>query len=121
LPRRGKGHVEQLPSGSLRVAVFAGYDPVTRRRLYFRSTVKDEDQVEIELGKLLQKVTDGRRPESGVTVAKLMDEYAAVAEWDVSTRPTNEGFIRRTIKPALGHCVWLSTLRSGCGSGSRAW
>ena len=31
-----------------------------------------------------------------------MDEYAAIAEWDVSTRQTNEGFIRRTIKPALG-------------------
>jgi hypothetical protein len=31
-----------------------------------------------------------------------MDEYAAVAEWDVSARQTNEGFIRRTIKPALG-------------------
>ena len=26
-----------------------------------------------------------------------------VAPWDVSTRQTNEGFIRRTIKPALGH------------------
>jgi hypothetical protein len=32
-----------------------------------------------------------------------MDEYAAVAEWDVSTRQTNEGFIRRTIKPSIGH------------------
>jgi hypothetical protein len=32
-----------------------------------------------------------------------MDEYAPIAEWDVSTRQTNEGFIRRTIKPALGH------------------
>ncbi len=29
-------------------------------------------------------------------------KYAAVAEWDVSTRQTNEGFIRRTINPALG-------------------
>ena len=36
-------------------------------------------------------------------MAKLLDEYAAIAEWDVSTRQTNEGFIRRTIKPALGH------------------
>jgi hypothetical protein len=35
-------------------------------------------------------------------VAKLLDEYAAIAPWDVSTRQTNEGFIRRTIKPALG-------------------
>lgn len=31
-----------------------------------------------------------------------MDEDAAVAGWDVSTRQPNEGFIRRTIKPALG-------------------
>ena len=38
-----------------------------------------------------------------MTLAKLMDEYAAIAPWDVSTRRTNEGFIRRTIKPALGH------------------
>ena len=36
-------------------------------------------------------VRRGRTPESGATVAKLMDEYAAVAEWDVSTRQTNEG------------------------------
>ena len=36
-------------------------------------------------------------------MAKLLDEYAAIAPWDVSTRQTNEGFIRRTIKPALGH------------------
>ncbi len=36
-------------------------------------------------------------------MAGLLDQYAAIAEWDVSTRQTNEGFIRRTIKPALGH------------------
>ena len=36
-------------------------------------------------------------------MAGLMDQYAAIAEWDVSTRQTNEGFIRRSIKPALGH------------------
>jgi hypothetical protein len=57
----------------------------------------------IELGKLLKEASEeGRTPESDATVAKLMDEYAAIAEWDVSTRQTNEGFIRRTIKPALG-------------------
>jgi hypothetical protein len=50
MPRVAKGHIEQLPSGSFRVAVFAGYDPVTRRRLYFKSTVKTEAQAQIELG-----------------------------------------------------------------------
>jgi hypothetical protein len=28
-------------------------------------------------------------------MAKLLDEYAAIAPWDVSTRQTNEGIIRR--------------------------
>jgi DNA-binding transcriptional regulator YhcF (GntR family) len=36
-------------------------------------------------------------------MAKLLDEYAAIVPWEVSTPQTNEGFIRRTIKPALGH------------------
>jgi hypothetical protein len=96
------GHIEQLPSGSFRVSVYAGMDPLTRRAIRLKSTVKTEQQAQIELGRLLKEASEGRTPESGATVAKLMDEYAAVAEWDVSTRQTNEGFIRRTIKPALG-------------------
>ena len=51
---------------------------------------------------MLKEASEGRTPESDATVAKLLDEYAAIAPWDVSTRQTNEGFIRRTIKPALG-------------------
>jgi integrase len=100
MPRVAKGYIERLPSGSYRVAVYAGIDPITRQQLYLRSTVKTEPQAQIVLGKLLEDASDGRRPESGATVATLMDEYAAIAEWDVSTRQTNEGFIRRTIKPA---------------------
>ena len=103
MPRVAKGHIEQLPSGSFRVSVYAGIDPLTRRALRLKTTVKTEQQARIELGRLLKEASEGRTPESGATVATLMDEYAAVAEWDVSTRQTNEGFIRRTIKPALGH------------------
>jgi len=35
-------------------------------------------------------------------VARLLDQYLATAGWDVSTRVSNLGYIRRTIKPALG-------------------
>ena len=35
-------------------------------------------------------------------MAELLDEYVPVAGWDVSTTETNLGYIRRTIKPALG-------------------
>jgi hypothetical protein len=83
--------------------VYAGKDPLTGREIRFRQTCKTELAAQIELGKLLEQVTAGRQPESGATVAQLLDQYAQVAEWDLSTRTGFEGYIRRTIKPALGH------------------
>jgi len=103
MPRVAKGYIEQLPSGSFRVSVYVGTDPLTRRAIRLKATAKTEQQAHIELGRLLKEAAEGRTPESNATMAKLLDEYAAIAEWDVSTRQTNEGFIRRTIKPALGH------------------
>ena len=103
MPRAVRGHIEQLPSGSYRVSVYAGVDPLTRQEIRLRSTVKGELQAQIELGRLLKEASEGRTPEVNATMAGLMDQYMAIAEWDVSTRQTNEGFIRRTIKPALGH------------------
>ena len=100
MPRAVKGHIEQLPSGSYRVSVYAGVDPLTRQEIRLRSTVKGELQAQIELGRLLKEASEGRTPEVNATMAGLMDQYMAIAEWDVSTRQTNEGFIRRTIKPA---------------------
>ena len=32
-----------------------------------------------------------------------MDKYVQVADWDLSTRVSNDGYIRRVIKPGLGH------------------
>ena len=82
--------------------MYAGIDPITKREIRLKATAKTEQQAHIELGRLLKEASEGRTPESDATVAKLLDEYAAIAPWDVSTRQTNEGFIRRTIKPALG-------------------
>jgi integrase len=82
--------------------VYAGVDPLTRRPVYLKATARTEKQAQVELGKLLSKASDGRRPESDATVAKLLEEYAQIAGWDLSTRESNLGYIRRTIKPALG-------------------
>jgi hypothetical protein len=103
MARFAKGHAERLPSGSYRVSVYAGVDPLTRQEIRLRSTAKDERLAQIELGRLLKEASEGRTPEADASVARLLDEYAAVAEWDVSTRQTSEDFIRRTIKSALGH------------------
>jgi hypothetical protein len=109
MARRASGHLEQLPSGGFRVDVYAGTDPLTGRRLRYRRTVKTEQQARIVLGKLLEQAAEGRPPETGVTVAKLLRQYMTVAELDRSTRQTYEGYIRRTILPALG----LIKLRRG--------
>ena len=91
------------PAGRTGVSVYAGTDPLTRRPIRLRATAKTETQARIELGKLLEKARDGRSPEAGLTVAKLLDKYAPIAQWDISTRQTNAGFIRRALKPAIGH------------------
>ncbi len=96
------GHIEQLPSGSWRAKVYGGTDPLTGREIRFRRTCKTERAAQIELGKLLAMARAGRQPDSDVTVAQLLDQYVSTAGWDVSTRETNLGYIRRTINPALG-------------------
>jgi integrase len=96
------GHIERLPSGSWRVKVYAGIDPLTGREIRLRKTCKTERAAQIELGKLLAMAQAGRQPDSDITVAQLLDQYVSTAGWDVSTRESNLGYIRRTIKPALG-------------------
>jgi integrase len=82
--------------------VYAGTDPLTGRELRHRQTVKTEERARIVLGKLLERASAGQPPESGVTVGELLAQYMEVAELDVSTRETYEGYMRRTILPALG-------------------
>ena len=64
------GHIEQLPSGSFRVKVYAGTDLLTGREIRFRKTCKTEIAAQIELGKLLEQAQPGKPPESGATVAQ---------------------------------------------------
>src|SRR6266700_1867335 len=102
MPRTGTGHLERLQSGSYRVNVYSGIDPLTGRQLRHRRTVKTEAQARIVLGRLLEQAATGQRPSSDVKVAEVFDRYMAVAELEPSTRETYEGYIRRTILPTLG-------------------
>jgi hypothetical protein len=82
--------------------VYAGKDPLSGREIRFRKTRRTEVEAQIELGKLLELARSGRQPDSDITVVELLDAYVPVAGWDVSTLETNLGYVRRTIKPALG-------------------
>jgi DNA-binding transcriptional regulator YhcF (GntR family) len=76
---------------------------LTGRQIRLRKTCKTERAAQIELGRLLEQAEAGCQPETDATVAQLMDRYVEVADWDLSTRKANEVYIRRVIKPALGH------------------
>jgi hypothetical protein len=56
------GHIEQLPSGSFRVHVYAGTNPVTGRPRRLKETCPDEAAAAATLGRLLNEADGGRFP-----------------------------------------------------------
>ncbi|ADP83793.1 tyrosine-type recombinase/integrase [Pseudofrankia inefficax] len=97
-----EGHVERLPSGSLRVVVFAGRDDVTGKPIYLKETVKRAEDVVAARARLLAKAGAGRRPERNATVERLVDEYLATADIEPTTRHMYAGYARRNIVPTIG-------------------
>ncbi|MBA3488250.1 MAG: site-specific integrase, partial [Longispora sp.] len=78
--RRQRGQVEQLPSGALRVKVYAGVDPLTKRRYYLTETIpaeipNPEREAEKVRVRLLNEVDERRNPRTAATVNQLMDRY----------------------------------------------
>ena len=82
--------------------VYAGTDPLTGKEIRLKATAKTAEHAQAELARLLEQASVGQQPELAATVGYLLDQYMAVADLDVSTREGYEGYIRRTIKPALG-------------------
>ncbi len=97
-----KGHAERLPSGSFRLAVFAGRDPVTGKPIYLKETVKREEDVEAVRERLLAKAEAGQHPEADATVEHLIEQYLATADIEPTTRHMYAGYARRNITPTLG-------------------
>jgi integrase len=83
--------------------MYGGTDPLTKRRIRFRKTCKDEVTAQIQLGKFLAQAQAGEYAESTATVGQPLDQYLLVGDWDLAIREGYEGYIRRTIRPALGH------------------
>jgi integrase len=104
--RRRRGEIETLPSGSLRVRVYAGTDPVSKRRHYLVQTVPAGPEAAREAEKartrLLSQVDERRNPRTKATINQLMDRYLSVLDIEATTRQTYEGYVRNHIRPLLG-------------------
>jgi LacI family xylobiose transport system transcriptional regulator len=70
---RARGEIERLPSGSLRVRVYAGVDPDTGRRRYLQQTVAGgaaaQQEAEAVRARLLAEVQERRDPPTTATAA----------------------------------------------------
>jgi integrase len=104
--KRSRGSIGVLPSGALRVRVFAGYDPVSKKRNYLVETVPAGPEAEKEAEKvrirLVNEVNERRNPRTKATVTQLIEKYLGVANIDPGTRRGYERNFRNHIKPFIG-------------------
>ncbi|MFC5209242.1 hypothetical protein ACFPM0_22120 [Pseudonocardia sulfidoxydans] len=75
-PGRAKGNIESLPSGALRVSVYAGIDSVSGRRHYLRETIKAGPdaaaRAEAARLRMLGEVAERRNPRTSSTIDQLL-------------------------------------------------
>jgi integrase len=105
--KRARGRIEQLPSGSLRVTVYAGIDPVSKRRHYLREVVPAGPRAGAEAEKVMRRlasqVDERRHPRTAATVDQLLDRHFALVTLERSTIATYQGYANKHIRPLVGH------------------
>ncbi|NJC70823.1 tyrosine-type recombinase/integrase [Planosporangium thailandense] len=104
--KRTRGEIEVLPSGSLRVRVYAGTDPVTRKRHYLVETVPGgrgaEREAERVRTRLLGQVDERRNPRTRATLDQLLDRWLDVVELEATTRVNYKSKLDKHVRPVLG-------------------
>jgi integrase len=105
---RQRGEIETLASGSLRMKVYAGIDPLSGKRHYLTETVPAGPRALAEAKKvrtrLIGQIDEQRNPRTRATVDQLMDRYLEVLDVEVTTRARYEVTIRRHVRPLPGIC-----------------
>lgn len=107
--KRQRGSLEWFPNGSCRVRVYAGIDPISKRRHYLeelvpshggqRSTEREAEKVRT---RLIHQVDERRNPRTKATVNKLLDRWLDVLEVERSTRHGYVSNIEKHIRPLIG-------------------
>lgn len=101
-----RGSIDKLPSGALRVRVYAGRDPVSKRNNYLVETIPPGPNQAKEARKartrLVNQVDEQRHPRTKATLSQLLDKYLAVANLDPGTLRGYQRNYRNHVKPLLG-------------------
>src|SRR5947199_7188931 len=104
---RARGGIDELPSGAIRVRVYAGTDPLTGRRLDLTEVVPAGpaawDEAEATRARFLQEIAERRNPRTNATVSELLTRYLDQLGGAPGTRKLYRGHVRNHIGPCLGH------------------
>jgi integrase len=102
-----RGSIKPLPSGSLRVRVYAGRDILTGEDHYLTEVVPAGPhaaaQAERARTRLLSQVDERRNPKTRATLNQLLDRYLEVLHVEPTTKDRYEVDVRLRLRPVLGH------------------
>jgi integrase len=103
---RTRGSIDVLPSGALRVRVYAGQDPLTKKRHVLVETIptgpRAQKLAEAALDRMQREVADRRTPRTDATVGHLLERYLGQFAGSENTLQLYRGHVRNHISPLLG-------------------
>lgn len=104
---RARGQIEELPSGALRVSVYAGVDAVSKKRHYLREVVPAGPKAMAEAEKVARRlagqVDERRHPRTNATVDQLLDRHFELVALERNTLETYQGYVKKHVRPLIGH------------------
>lgn len=105
--KRQPGSIEVLRSGSIRVRVYAGIDPVTNSKHYLRETIpagpNQKKEVERVQAEFIAQVRAGRHPRTDATVTQMIEEHLKHAKLGFKTRKNYGSQTSKHVVPRIGH------------------
>ncbi|WP_207223635.1 hypothetical protein [Pseudonocardia sediminis] len=103
---RQKGSIDLLPSGALRVRVYAGQEPITKRRHDLIEIVPAGPEAEKRAwavrDRMLRDIADRKNPRTGATVAHLLEKHLEQFSGAPNTLQLYRGHVKKHIGPLLG-------------------
>jgi integrase len=104
--KRPRGTIDELPSGALRVRVYAGTDPVTKRRHDLVEVVprgpKAAALAEAVRTRLQNQVDEQRNPRTSATLDQLLDHYLETLDVSRTTRRMYAKYLEKHVRPFIG-------------------
>jgi integrase len=99
--KRERGSIRQR-GDSYEVRVYAGTDPLTKKRIELTGTAPNPVEAEKLRTKLLSQVDENRHPKEKATVGQILDRWMTVHRVDEGTREAYEDLIRLYLRPTFG-------------------